>query len=388
MNNFKCIVPKVLFGAGRRKELGETARVLGRRAFLALDPYLERSGLGAEIEKLLRDAGLGVVTFTRIDPDPDCFVADEAAALARSEGCDMVVAVGGGSVMDFGKGVAVVAGNQGTAWQFTRRKDHTPLVPVQGTLPIVALPTTAGTGSEMTHYAVFSNEKLREKSTIVSEYLIPRAALVDPELTYSCPPRLTALTGVDVLAHSIEAYINVSSTPFARMVSLEAIRLVGPWLSRAVEDGANVEARTNMAWASALGGIAIAHANPTLPHALGQAAGGFLHAPHGASIAACLVPVMRISHETAPQVFADIAAALDPSAAVLPLGARAARSAALVDELLGKIGARVTLGELGLREQDIERVTQIAMTGYFTGISLHPKKVEKEEIMRIYKSCL
>jgi alcohol dehydrogenase class IV len=388
MNDFKCVVPKVLFGAGRRRELGETAKGLGRKAFLALDPYLEHSGLGAEIEKLLRDAGLGVFTYTSIAPDPDCFAADAAAVLARTEGCDMVVAVGGGSVIDFGKGVAVVAGNPGTAWQYTRRKDHTPLVVGPGTLPIVALPTTAGTGSEMTHYAVFSNEKLREKSTIVSELIIPRAALVDPELTYSCPPRLTALTGVDVLAHSIEAYINTSSTPFARMVSLEAIRLVGAWLPAAVADGSNVEARTQMAWASALGGIAIAHANPTLPHALGQAAGGFLHAPHGASVAACLVPVMRISHEAAPQAFADIAAALDPSAAALPLAARAARSAELADALLGKIGARVTLGQLGLHEQDIERVTQIAMTGYFTGISLHPKKVEKEEIMRIYKSCL
>jgi alcohol dehydrogenase class IV len=240
----------------------------------------------------------------------------------------------------------------------------------------------------MTHYAVFSNPQLREKSTIVSERIIPRAALVDPELTYSCPPRLTALTGVDVLAHSIEAYININSTPFARLVSIEAIRLVGAWLPKAVADGGNAEARQQMAWASALGGVAIAHANPTLPHALGQAAGGFVHAPHGASVAACLVAIMKISHESAPHAFADIAVALDPSAAGLPLAERAARSAGLVDELLGKIGARVTFGELGLREQDIERVTQIALTGYFTGISLHPKKVEKDEIVRIYQSCL
>ena len=112
MNDFKCVVPKILFGAGRRKELGETAKVLGRKAFLALDPYLERSGLGAEIEKLLRDAGLGVIAYTRIAPDPDCFAADEAGALARKEGCDLVVAVGGGSVIDFGKGWP--------SWQGTR----------------------------------------------------------------------------------------------------------------------------------------------------------------------------------------------------------------------------------------------------------------------------
>jgi alcohol dehydrogenase class IV len=300
----------------------------------------------------------------------------------------VVVAAGGGSALDFGKGVAVLAGNPGTAWQHTRRKDHTPLVPGPGTLPVVALPTTAGTGSEMTHYAVFSNPRLREKSTIVSERIIPRAALVDPELTFSCPPRLTALTGVDVLAHSIEAYINVSSSPFARLVSLEAIRLAGAWLAKAVADGSDPEARQQMAWASALGGVAIAHANPTLPHALGQAAGGFVHAPHGATVAACLAEVMRISHEAAPQMFADIASALDPAAAPLPLAERAARSASLMEGLLDRIGARVRFGELGLRAEDIERVTRIALTAYATGISLHPKQVDEREIQSIYRSCL
>ncbi len=388
MNEFKCVVPKVLFGFGRRKELGASAAEWGRKAFLALDPFLQSSGAGDEIEALLASAGLGVVRYSRIDPDPDCFGADQAAELARREGCDLVVAVGGGSALDFGKGVAVVAGNRGTAWQHTRRKDHTPLVPGPGTLPVIALPTTAGTGSEMTPFAVFNNPGLREKSTIVSERIIPKAALVDPELTFSCPPRLTALTGVDVLAHAIEAYINVSSSPFARLVSLEAIRLVGAWLPQAVADGSNSEARGHMAWASALGGMAIAHANPTLPHALGQAAGGFVHAAHGASVAACLAEVLRRSHASAPQSFADVGAALEPASAALPLERRAERAAVLVDELLGRIGARVRFGELGLRREDIERVTRIALTAYATGIGLHPKKVDEREIARIYESCL
>jgi len=192
-----------------------------------------------------------------------------------------------------------------------------------------------------------------------------------------------------VLAHSIEAFINVNSTPFARLVSLEAIRLVGAWLPRAVAEGSDREARQHMAWASALGGIAIAHANPTLPHALGQAAGGFVHAPHGASVAACLAEIMRISYEAAPRDFAAIASALDPEgAAGLPLGQRAARAAELVEELLKRIGVRVRFGELGLKAEDLERVTQIALIGYFTGISLHPKKVEQADILAIYRSCL
>lgn len=388
MKEFHCIVPKVLFGSGRRRELGAQAAGLGRTAFLAIDPFLESSGFKDEVEALLSASSVGVVSFTEIEPDPDGHSADLAGKIARDRGCDLVVAIGGGSAIDFGKGVAVVAANPGTVWEYTRRKDHTPRVTGAETLPIIAMPTTAGTGSEMTHFAVFSNSKIREKSTIVSERIFPRVALVDPELTYTCPPELTALTGVDVLSHSIEAYINIKVSPWARLVSLDAIRRVGGFLRRAVADGADAEARQEMAWASTLAGIAIAHANPTLPHALGQAAGGFVHAPHGASVAACLREVMRVSTDAAPESFAAVAVALDPAAERLPLARRAERCGELVEELLRDIGVEVRLGDFGMTEDDIERVTQIAMTGYFTGISLHPKQVDAEGIKRIYRACL
>jgi alcohol dehydrogenase class IV len=284
--------------------------------------------------------------------------------------------------------VAVVAANPGTAWEYTRRKDHTPKVPGAATLPLLAVPTTAGTGSEATHFAVFSNSKIREKSTIVSEYIFPRVALVDPELTYSCPPRLTALTGVDVLSHAVEAYINVNASPYAKLVAIEAVRKVGAFLRRAVADGSDTDARTEMAWASTLAGTAIAHSNPVLPHALGQAAGGYVHAPHGASVAACLPEVLRVSVDAAPESFAAVAEALDPGISGLPVSEQANRCASLVDALFRDIDVRVRLGDFGMKEEDIERVTQIAMTGYFTGVSLHPKKVDEAEIMEIYRACL
>lgn len=385
---FHCIVPKVLFGEGRRRELGEQAARLGRRAFLAVDPYLVRSGLSRELEGVLSTAAVETVVYSDIEPDPDCFDADRAGVVARRERCDLVVAVGGGSALDFGKSVAVVAANPGAAWEYTRRKDHTAKVPAPDTLPILAVPTTAGTGSEMTHFAVLSNSRIREKSTIVSEHIFPRVALVDPELTYTCPPALTALTGVDVLSHSVEAYININASPWARLVAFEAIRKVGGFLRRAVADGADAEARREMAWAGTLAGIAIAHANPTLPHALGQAAGGFLHAPHGASVAACLPEVLRVSADAAPESFADVAGALDPGAGKLPIGEAAHRCPELVGQLFRDIGVQVRLGDFGMKEEDIERVTQIALTGYFTGISQHPMQVDAEAIKRIYRACL
>jgi alcohol dehydrogenase class IV len=378
----------VLFGAGRRSELGEIAGSFSGAVFLALDPFLASVSAGREIQSILAAAGLRLVTFSQIDPDPDCAAVDAAGHLARRERCELVVAAGGGSAIDFGKGVAVVAGNEGTAWQYTRRKDHTPLIPGPDTLPVIAIPSTAGTGSEMTHYAVFNNATLREKSTIVSDRIVPRVAIVDPELTYSCSPSLTAYTGVDVLAHAIEAFINTQSTPFARLVSLEAIRLVAQHLPAAVAHGSDSEARQQMAWASSLGGIAIAHANPTLPHALGQAAGGYLHAPHGASIAACLPEVIRRTQSASPEAFAAVARAMEPSVAARNQDHQAAELSSLVDGLFQRIGAGVRLGSLGLKEGDIDRVTEIALTGYFTGISLHPRVVEAGEIKEIYRACL
>jgi alcohol dehydrogenase class IV len=388
MEDFQCRVPKILFGNGRIQSIGELAQEGGDRAFLALDPYIDASGLADQLCEKLEQASVTPVRYGKIDPDPDCFSVDEAAEISRKNNCTQVIAVGGGSAIDFGKGVAVLAANPGTCWQYTRRKDHTPKIPGPKTLPIIAVPTTAGTGSEATHFAVFTNPKIREKSTVVSDRIIPRIALVDPELTFSCPPRLTALTGVDVLAHSVEAFINIKASPFARMISIESIRLVGRYLVRAVKDGSDREARENMAWASTLAGIAIAHSNPTLPHALGQAAGGFVHAPHGATIAACLPHVIRLSYDADTASFAELAIALDPGVRDLPQEQRAERSADLLAQLFEDIDLSVRFSDLGLKAEDIPRVTQIALTGYFTGISLHPKQLDAAQIEEIYRVCL
>ena len=172
------------------------------------------------------------------------------------------------------------------------------------------------------------------------------------------------------------------------MVSLEATRLVGRYLARAVANGGDREARENMSWASTLAGIAIAHSNPTLPHALGQAAGGFIHAPHGASVAACLPHIIRVSYDADPATFAELADALDSSGHDLPVAKRAERFADLVKKLFDDINLKVRFSDLGFKEEDIPRVAQIALTGYFTGISLHPKQMDASQIEEIYRACL
>jgi alcohol dehydrogenase class IV len=354
---------------------------------LTIDPFLQESGVGERIVSLLEKAGVKAVTWTDIQPNPSCFGIDKASALAREEKCDCVVAVGGGSAMDFGKGVAVVAANPGTSWEYTERSDHQVKRPA-ATLPIVVVPTTAGTGSEATRFAVLNNPEIKEKSTIVSESIFPDLVVIDPDLMVTMPPGLTASTGFDALAHAIESRISVFATPFSCMAAMETIRLVARYLPAAVANGENREAREAMAWAAALGGVAIGQIGVALPHALAQPVGGLKDAPHGESIATVMVHILEKSYLADLESFAAVSEALDPSVAELPLRERAELCSSLVEQLLDDIHIDVRLGKYAVTEDDIEKLTHIALTGYAFDITCHPLKVTEEDIRQIYRECL
>lgn len=387
MKSFRCVMPRTEFGEGRLAELGAIVRALGRRAFLALDPYFDQAELSPHVERLLAGTGVSLLPFSDIQPNPSCFAADEAAALARDARCDVIVALGGGSTIDFGKGVAVLATNPGTCWQYTERSDHDALRPAD-VLPIVAVPTTSGTGAEATPYAVFNNPAVREKSTIVNPSLVPGVALIDPELTYTMSPALTASTGFDALSHAIEAVISTQTTPFAQLVGLEAVRLIGHYLPRAVACGDDREARARMSWAATLAGAAIGSGGVALPHAVAQPVSGLTGAPHGLTIAACMPHILASSYEAAPERFAAIAQALAPSMQGVPTGRRAARCASIVADLMSDIDLRVSFSDLGLARDDIDRATHVAVTGYSQDIACHPKDVTEADIRRIYQECM
>jgi alcohol dehydrogenase class IV len=388
MDSFDCKIPNIRFGFGAHQDLAELEEDWGPKAFMAGDPYLEQAGVLDNLLALLKSAGIEAVKYTEITPNPDCFGVDKAAKAAREAGCTFVVGVGGGSAIDFGKAVAVVAANPGTSWQYTERSDHAILRPGKETLPIVAVPTTAGTGTEATPYSVLNNSKIKEKSTIVSDEVVPKLGIVDPELMMSMPPQLTAYTGIDALTHSIDAYVSALAQPFSKMLSLESIRLVAEWLPEAVANGSNRQAREKMAWASTLAGMAIAHAGTTLPHALGQPVSGILGAPHGGSIAACLVKVMEYSYTADFQRYADIAEALDPAVRDLPLKEKAEASAELVERLFRDTGTTVRYSDFGMSEKDIDKATHIALTGYGGDIKIHPRVATEEEIKQLYRDCL
>ncbi len=385
---FQCKLPQnILFESNSFLSLGECVKEYGSRAFVAIDPYLAGLGLGDEVARNLKSNGIDCVLFSKIKPNPDCHEVDEGAKICSQEKCDVVIGIGGGSAIDSGKAIAIVSENDGSSWDYIARSDRNVRKPDK-VLPIIAVPTTAGTGTEATPYSVISNPDVKEKGCIHNSMLIPVLAIISPELMATIPASLTANTGIDALSHSLESFINVNSNVFSDFIAKESIRLIFRYLPEAVANGENVKAREQMAWASTLGGIAIAHAGTTLPHGMGQPVSGLVDMPHGASIAACIIPILEESFTSDFVKFSELAEAMDASVSDLPMRKKAEKTVELTERLLKDIGCRVKFSDYGMKEEHIEKATEICINNYSFDINNHPKRVDREEIRNLYRRCL
>lgn len=389
MKEFQVYFPvEVIFGNSEVKQVGKVAKRFGEKVFLAVTPFMNEIGITKRVKNYLDGEGLETLIYDEIQSNPSCNKIDEAAYLAKKERCDVVVGIGGGSAIDTAKAVAVVVGNGGRSWDYTQRTDHKVSQPTGATLPIIAVPTTAGAGSETTLYAVLTNRKIKEKSTIISPRVFPKTSIVDPELTISMPPSLTALTGFDTLSHALESYININSHPYSELVALESIKLLFSNLPAAVANGENLEARSKVAWAATLAGMAISHAGTVLPHAMGQPISGLYNAPHGGTIAACLIKIMEYSFTSNIEKFANLAEAMDKSVKSLSVHQKAEKSIELLKQLSEEINLSVSFGNYGVQRQDIPKIVDIVLKGFKQDVDAHPRKVNKKEIENLYYECI
>ena len=384
---FRCRMPQIQAGEGVLSDIGKIAVKYGNRAMLCVDPFLDKNGVGEKIIARLSANNIDAVKFSEIEPNPSCFSADRAALMAQEFNADLIIAAGGGSALDFGKAVSITAVNPGACWDYTERSDHQIKRPGI-TLPVIAIPSTSGTGSEATPFAVLNNPSIHEKSTIVSDCIYAAEALLDPELTYTMPKRLTASTGFDAFAHCLESYISLAANPFTRMTAMEGMKIIVRNLAASVNNSSGIDNRGNMAWGSFLGGSAISCIGVTLPHSLGQPVGGYCNAPHGECVAACMVEVLKLGCDSNPQIFSDIAFILDDSLEGLSVQQRADACPQLVEQFLGTIGLKVRFSDFGLTAADIDKVTRIALTGYYFDIRQHPRRVTEQDIRELYKRCL
>ncbi len=369
---------RLVHGTGAITRLGDVMRELGvTRPLLVTDPGVAAAGLAERALGRLDDA----VVFDRVRPNPDIALVDEGAALYAESGCDGLVGLGGGSSMDTAKSIGVVARQGGSIAQY--EWGHDPIV--ERIPPLAAIPTTAGTGSEVTLWAVITDHERQIKFNVGGTPLIAAyVALVDPELMLGLPPAVTAATGMDALSHAIECYTCDYHQPFNDAVALNAIELVAAWLRLAVEDGSNLEARTHMAHAATLGGMAYGTESAGAAHAMSQSAGGVHDCPHGALTARVLGPVMEYNAPADPIRHARIAQGLGvDTSGMEPLeGALAG-----VEELyrLTDDVAIPTMEELGFSEDEVPMLARIAFEDPQT--VGNAREVDVEAYEDIYRSA-
>jgi alcohol dehydrogenase class IV len=284
---------KIVFGAGKIGSLGDEAKALGgRHVLLVTTKDLVALGVVDRVERILVSSGLKVTRFDDVQPDPTCEAVDRAAAGVRAAGADTIVALGGGSAIDFAKALSAAATHDGPIWDYVTYTGANAKPLGASLLPLIAVPTTAGTGSEVSQGSVLDNPVLEMKAALLSPRMYPRVALVDPELTYTMPPRTTAMTGFDALTHGIESFLNVQrTTPASELFALEAVRRAAANLPAVVRDGGNHAARAEMAWAGTCGGLAIGLSNAAVSHAMALPLGARLGTPHGLALA-LLQPVV------------------------------------------------------------------------------------------------
>ena len=316
----------IVVGAGASDAVGEHAkRLAARRVLLVTDAYIAGQGLAERFAALLEDEHVEVATFSDVQPDPtDTNVLDGLAAL-RAHEADAVVALGGGSVLDTAKMVAVLDRNEPPISQYMGYHRL-----AAGGVPLIAVPTTAGTGSEATRVAVITDTAKDTKMMILDNHLLPAVALVDYELSMSMPRPLTAHVGVDTLTHGIEAYVSVLANPMSDPYALSTIRLVAEHLETAWADPDDAPARAAMAVAACQGGVAFSNSSVALVHGMSRPLGAIFHIAHGLSNSVLLPTVTRYSLEAAAHRYAAVARTMGYAGAA---DSDAAAAAALADGL-------------------------------------------------------
>lgn len=351
--------PKTLItGNGSVAQLGAEAKKLHAKKVLILtDPGVACCGTVDSVEKPLCDAGIEVGLCDQAVPEPPISSVHAIVDVVKEGGYDLIVGFGGGSAIDVAKAVAVLAPNE------DQLEDYVGIdqVPRKG-LPLIAVPTTAGTGSEVTAIAIFANEKLNVKQGIVSPHLIPNIALVDPELTYSCPAGVTAASGMDALIHNIEAYISVNATMHTDPLAAEGIRLISKSIRTAVYDGQSAWARHNMAMGSLLGGIAFGNAGVGAVHALSYPIGGMFHVPHGVANTMMLPWAMEYNMMSCLRWFREIGEFMGENMDGLSDREAAAKTVQAMRTLAEDLQVPLYLSDVGIPESAIPALVEGALT--------------------------
>ncbi len=372
----------ILAGLGAAERIGPEAAGMGvKKAFLVTDKGVIDSGIGKKVADLLTKEGIQVNTFDRVLSDPDIACAEASIEMARRGKYELIVGVGGGSSMDIASATSVMLTNPGTINDYLGIN----LVKNPG-ISTFLIPTTAGTGAEVTPNAILTDTKEKLKKAIVSPHILPRVAIVDPLFTLSMPPRVTAFSGLDALTHAIEAFTSANSTILTDLFAKEAIVLIGRSLRTAAAKGENLEARYDMAIGSLYAGIALANAGVTAVHALAYPLGGEFNVPHGIANGLLLPFVMEFNVMGNIPKFAQIARLLGERVENLPLLAQAYQAAEAVKMLSRDLPVPQTLTELNIPKGAIPAMAEAAVK-ITRLMNNNPRQMSAQDAAGIYEKA-
>lgn len=375
--NFNYYLPvNVVFGCGKVKEAGEIAKQYGKKALIVTGKSsAKKSGLYDKVNDSLKAAGLDSVLFDKVSQNPLTTTAMEGAEFAKENACDVVVAIGGGSIMDCAKSIAFLAVNHGDIndYIFNRKKSDK-------ALPLILIPTTCGTGSEGNGFAVLTNPENGDKKSLRCNAIIAKASIVDPECMMTMPKKVLASVGFDALCHSMEAYTSRISQPFTDALALYAIELIKDSLVDLYQGSTDKEKWEKITIASTIGGMVINQAGVTLAHGMEHPASGLKDIVHGQGLAALTPVIIEASYKGDEYKFSRISRLLG--------GTDAYDCAQQVKQLLRQIDLTVTLSDLGLEEKDIPWMAENCMKVSAASVANNPVVFTQEEIAGIYKKAM
>lgn len=374
---------RMVMGPGSLKRIGEEVRRLNAKSVMVItDQGLVKSGIVSTLETLLRKDEIVVSRYDAVDPDPGYEIAVRAAESTKQVNAELVIGIGGGSSLDIAKTASVLATNSSNVESLF----GIDMVPKPG-LPMILIPTTAGTGSEVTPIAILSDYQDKLKKGIVSPYLFPEVAILDPELTLGLPAPVTAATGMDALIHAVEAYTSVNATPLTDMLSERSMSLVFDNIRTAFANGQNLAARSNMLQGSLLAGMAFANAGVTAVHAFAYPIGAEFHIPHGVANSIMLAPVMEFNLLGNLPKFVRMAQLFGEDT----YGMSDRRAAQLAVDSLATLAKDLkvpsSLGEFGVKEKDVPSLAEGVMK-VTRLLANNPRELKLQDAEEIYRKVL
>ena len=374
---------KVIFGNGVASQVGAEVEKKGaKKALIVTDAGVVKSGLIGAIEESLKAQKIEYGIFDRVEAEPPAHIVNECAQEIKDRGYDIIVGVGGGSSLDVSKGASIVVTNGGGVLDYVGRE----MVPRPG-MPKILMPTTAGTGSEVSWVFVVTDEKDNDKKVIFTYFNLADVAIVDPLLTLSMPPNLTADTGVDALTHAIETYVSRTSTPFGDILALEAIRLIGENLPTACAKAENVEARYNMSLGATVAGLAFGSGGVGAVHALAYVLDTEWHMSHGRTNAIMLPYVVDYNKIGNPAKYARIAQTMGENTAGLTDYQAAERLVIRLHQLLADVGIPDKLGAYGITADDLPKLVAGGMMQSRL-FAVNPRDLTEKDVEQIYRNAL